>query len=121
MTHPAAELLRAIADGNQMEYQYPDDGWRICNAGVALYKIYVGEEHKIRIARPMVTRQVTYPEPLRELPEAGKTAWCVSPEYKVVQAITTREMMKRFFDHGMAFATEGDAAEAHKALFGSNT
>lgn len=118
MTHPAADLLRAIADGKQMEIRMANGEWWKCMAAQALQTIAENGEEDVRIARTMVTRTVEYPEPLKKLPPIGKPAWCISPEYTVVQEISTETMLRRFIAHGMAFATEADAAEAHKALFG---
>lgn len=101
MTHQAADLLRAIADGKQMENEY-SGRWLKASACEALWFINKGHAERVRIARPMVTRTVTYPEPLRESTSGvvlmDKGQWGFSLCYN--------------------FATEADAAEAHRALFG---
>lgn len=122
MTHPAAELLRAIADGKQMKREF-DVGWRNCTPAEGLFLITSGRADEVSIARPMVTREVTYPEPLRVKPERGSKYWTVTSSYAEAQSITWSDhpVDNRIFYAGMAFATEADAAEAHKALFGGQT
>ena len=63
MTHPAADLLRAIADGKQMEYLTCGE-WTACGGNAAARIIGNGRSKSLRIAREMVTRTVTYPAPL---------------------------------------------------------
>lgn len=122
MTHPAAELLRAIADGKQMELEYDTD-WDKCKGDVALIYIGHGDYDRVRIARPRVTRQVSYPEPLRVKPEKGVKYWYMGPSHTAPTCMPwlDDEWDEPIFAAGMAFATEADAAEAHRALFGVGT
>ena len=120
MTHPAADLLRAIADGKQMEYLTCGE-WTACGGNAAARIIGNGRSKSLRIAREMVTRTVTYPAPLGEKPEVGGTYWTVDPACP--HGITDwewrdDEIDNCIFSAGMAFATSEDAEAAHKALFG---
>ncbi|MES3011965.1 MAG: hypothetical protein V4738_14345 [Pseudomonadota bacterium] len=121
MTHPAAELLRAIADGKQME-MLASDRWQSVSGDVAL-RALLSYPKDVRIARPMVTREVSYPEPLRVKPPMGGSYWTQFMQEASPKLLGWYEdaVDHRIFAAGMAFATEADAAEAHKALFGAQT
>ena len=126
MTHPAAELLRAIADGKNMEATLlPGDkaNWFQVTGDMAAAIIGRGLIQCVRIARPMVTRTVTYPEPLRVKPERGMNYWYMGPcqTAPIRMPWLDDDCDEPIFAAGMAFATEADAAEAHRALFGAQT
>lgn len=123
MTHPAADLLRAIADGKQMErFDNQLKTWGDCSHPMALWLLACDKFGEVRISRPMVTRTVTYPEPLRVKPEKGSDYWTVYCWQEKPLGLSWDDSFvdNRIFNAGMAFATEADAAEAHRALFGGD-
>jgi len=76
--------------------------------------------YRYRIARPMVTRTITYPAPMSQVPKIGTIYWAInifSNEAHVFSWCGDRHdflLLKR----GMAFATEEDAKAAAQAIFG---
>lgn len=74
-----------------------------------------------RLKPTIVTRTLTYPEPLLVAPEAGTSIW-------VLNVVCPRGFSKGtwvgysgdkiYLSRGFIFATESDAAEAARAIFG---
>ena len=80
-----------------------------------------GDEFDFRIGPPNVTRTLTYPEPLRVVPEVGTAVWILNPGClagfsKGIWVGYSGD--KIYFKRGFVFATESDAAEAARVIFG---
>ena len=78
-------------------------------------------ETQYRIKPRLVTRTVTYPEPLRGAPVAGTLVWLMHPQLdKPYRANWDEKYYGRLqtLKNGMVFATEADAQQCYDALFG---
>lgn len=73
---------------------------------------------KYRIARPMVTRTITYPAPMTKAPAYGTKYWCIFPNNKVSEVKWTLDAFDlTVLETGAAFHTEADAKAADAAIF----
>lgn len=78
-THPYAEILRAIADGHQVQWQDPTGRWRDQTVCTTLHEIssesYGPDRYRIK-PRTININGHEVPEPLRAMPKAGtKVFW----------------------------------------------
>lgn len=119
------EHVQSVLDGNPKHIEFKSsDGYRWLSAmfsssGVAA--INWDETTPHRIARPMVTRTITYPAPMTEAPENASLYW--------VFHIFSNDVLRLVWrgdgaDHAalknkMAFKTEEDAKAASQAIFGA--
>jgi len=130
-THPHhavwREHVQSVLDGKIKHVEERDDcedvnGWRPCklfSAGVCATHWHTYNQY--RIARPMVTRTITYPAPMSQAPENGAKYWAAGfgirrELCRLVWANDSLDLCN--LRYGMAFATEEDAKAAVQAIFG---
>ena len=123
--HPQADLLRAIADGKQMqELDFPGinhpGNWCDCDADRALNRISRGVEQYVRIKPETVTiNGIECPAPMTEVPEMGSCYYAPTPtcEAKFTPWGWSNDASdQRLFAEGLCFATAEDAAAAAWAM-----
>ena len=123
--HPAADLLRAIADGKQMQELYfpginHPGNWCDCDADRALNRISRGVEQYVRI-KPytVLINGIECPAPMRVEPEQGSLYYAPTPTREVKftpWGWSNDASDRRFFAEGLCFATAEDAAAAARAM-----
>ena len=117
--HPHADLLRAIADGRQMQIKRPSE-WRDCDASTALAGLASVAPHHIRIKPDTVTiNGIECPAPMRVEPEMGSWYYAPTPTNEAkftLWAWSNDATDQRFFAEGLCFATAADAAAVAKAM-----
>jgi len=119
------EHVQSVLDGNPKTVirKYLDfDGWEeqpMSENGFCGACWFPGGQY--RIARPMVTRTITYPAPLTEAPADGAIYWVINSSSTEVASIPWRgdKYEYLFLKRGIAFATEEDAKAAAHAIFGA--
>lgn len=124
--HPHADLLRAIADGKQMQcYDATNsrDGraWINAVAEFALYELSKGSSGlPIRIKPDtIIVNGVECNAPMRVEPEMGNWYYTPTPTNEAkftLWAWSNDASDKRFFAEGLCFATAEDAAAAARAM-----
>ena len=124
MKHPYAEILLAIADGEEVEWQSRDGEWMTQHANVVFFDIANGSfpPERYRIKPPTVNiNGIEVPEPLRSAPEKGQLYYAPNLCARTLVSILIWQecsfdfqMLKSGFIH----LTE-EAAKAHaKAMLG---
>lgn len=98
--HKDAALLRAIADGKQMQVEGPTIPWRDASPDDALFAVYNGEPCRIK-PKVIIINGVECPKP-----EFGEAA-----HYAVTVTIPLL-----FKDHTAHFSTAVDALSVYQAL-----
>ena len=126
-THPHhavwREHVQSVLNGKTKTVEFQSsDGYRWLSAifsssGVAA--INWDETTPHRIARPMVTRTITYPAPMSDAPKEGTFYWVINVSSPDVTRFTwTGDKHDCFFlKRGMAFKAEEDATAAALAFF----
>lgn len=79
----------------------------------------VNREYKIKPRS--ITRTVTYPEPMRKLPELGSKVWFIicDAARPISYTWTNNNCQAHALSNGMCFATEADAQACYDALYRS--
>lgn len=117
--HPQAHLLRAIADGKQMQIKRPSE-WRNCDASTALAGLASVAPHHIRIKpETVLINGIECPAPMRVEPEQGSLYYAPTPTREVKftpWGWSNDASDQRFFAEGLCFATAEDAAAAARAM-----
>ena len=117
--------LQSVIDGAPRALQHADPEimiWRdFGKAADGTSKSPWREDQLYRLKPLTVTRTLTYPEPLRVAPAEGTVVW-------VLNVLCPRGFSKGtwvgysgdkiYLSRGFIFATESDAAEAARAIFG---
>lgn len=115
--HPHADLLRAIADGRQMQIKRPSE-WRDCDASTALAGLASVAPHHIRIKPDtVIVNGVECPAPMTEAPEGSY--WI-----PIIDSDSASDEFWWRADHsdllwlerGLCFATEADAQAVAEAM-----
>ena len=120
--HPQADLLRAIADGRQMQGRLPEDGcdWFDIYPDQAIGAIASDYSMKVRIKPDTVTiNGIECPAPMTEVPEMGSCYYAPTPtcEAKFTPWGWSNDASdQRLFAEGLCFATAEDAAAAAWAM-----
>lgn len=120
--HPNADLLRAIADGRQMQGRLPEDGcdWFDIYPDQAIGAIASDYSMKVRIKPDTVTiNGIECPAPMTEVPEMGSCYYAPTPtcEAKFTPWGWSNDASdQRLFAEGLCFATAEDAAAAAWAM-----
>lgn len=120
--HPQADLLRAIADGRQMQGRLPEDGcdWFDIYPDQAIGAIASDYSMKVRIKPDTVTiNGIECPAPMRVEPEQGSCYYAPTPtrEVKFTPLGWSNDAFdRRLFADGLCFATADDAAAAARAM-----
>ena len=123
--HPHADLLRAIADGKQMQQDrtYTDSTepkWTDCSSVRALYLISCEESDLVRIKPDTVTiNGIECNAPMRVEPEMGSWYYTPTPTNEAkftLWAWLNDASGQRLFAEGLCFATAEDAAAAARAM-----
>lgn len=115
--HPKADLLRAIADGRQMQIKRPSE-WRDCDASTALAGLASVAPHHIRIKPNTVTiNGIECPAPMTEAPEYGDIYWVpyFDGDLEGVEWCGFTLDVSRL-EAGLCFATEADAKAVAEAM-----
>lgn len=120
--HPQADLLRAIADGRQMQGRLPEDGcdWFDIYPDQAIGAIASDYSMKVRIKPDTVTiNGIECPAPMRVEPEQGSLYYAPTPANEAF-ATSFRwrgDSVDLFLlERGICFATADDAATAARAM-----
>ena len=121
--HPNADLLRAIADGKQMQGRLTADGcdWFDIYPDQAIGAIASDYSMDIRIKPGTVTiNGIECPAPMRKKPSYGSIYYMPAIDLMSRSAIgftwvggSTDEFL---FDRGLCFATEADAKAVAEAM-----
>ena len=111
--HPHAYILRAIADGKQIQYQYCGSEWKDCDPELVLTQLGLDYHSKpsytLRIAPETITvNGVECPKPV-PYPH-DRTNWIVVVEYGTAYTGQRSESVMH------TFATEADAKTVFDAL-----
>lgn len=123
--HPQADLLRAIADGKQMqELDFPGinhpGNWCDCDADRALNRISRGVEQYVRIKpETVLINGIECNAPMRVEPEMGSWYYTPTPTNEAkftLWAWLNDASGQRLFAEGLCFATAEDAAAAARAM-----
>ena len=120
--HPQAHLLRAIADGRQMQGRLPEDGcdWFDIYPDQAIGAIASDYSMKVRIKPDTVLiNGIECPAPMRVEPEQGSLYYAPTPTREVKftpWGWSNDASDRRFFAEGLCFATAEDAAAAARAM-----
>lgn len=120
--HPQADLLRAIADGRQMQGRLPEDGcdWFDIYPDQAIGAIASDYSMKVRIKPDTVTiNGIECPAPMRVEPEQGSWYYTPTPANEAFAASLQwrGDSIDRFWlEMGICFATADDAAAAARAM-----
>ena len=120
--HPQADLLRAIADGKQMQGRVPEDGcdWFDIYPDQAIGAIASDYSMKVRIKpETVLINGIKCPAPMRVEPKMGSRYYAPTPtrEAKFIQWGWSNDASdQRFFAEGLCFATAEDAAAAAWAM-----
>ena len=123
--HPQADLLRAIADGKQMqELDFPGinhpGNWCDCDADRALNRISRGVEQYVRIKPDTVTiNGIECPAPMRAAPALHTRYFKPDPDQEKMYDIcvwTDHDLDHSRFSLGLCFATAENAAAAARAM-----
>lgn len=114
--HEHAELLRAIADGKQMQVQDGHGSWHNCCGTTALRTITEGlfRRTNLRVKPTTITvNGIEVPEPLRDFSTIRDYYWAVSP-FKGACMITYCADLadQHALKSGLCHATK-EAAQAH--------
>ena len=112
--HPAADLLRAIADGEQMQESVYTP-WKNCGAHRAIELIAHGDDNRVRIApRTITVNGIEVPEPMRVEPQLEAEYWVaeVTRERPAKYLWHGGDIGKRWLRRGLLHTTEA-AAQAH--------
>lgn len=116
--HPKADLLRAIADGRQMQIKRPSE-WRDCDASTALAGLASVAPHHIRIKPDTVTiNGIECPAPMVDAPEKRTICWAPTID-RMEQAGwvwhgTVDETL--WLESGLCFVTKADAKAVAEAM-----
>lgn len=114
--HEHAELLRAIADGKQMQVQDHTGTWYNCCGTTALRTITEGlfRRTNLRIKPDTITvNGIEVPEPLRDFPPKIGCYWAVSPYHGTARIDYRADKEDQHaLNAGLCHATE-EAARAH--------
>ena len=123
--HPQADLLRAIADGKQMqELDFPGinhpGNWCDCDADRALNRISRGVEQYVRIKPGTVTiNGIECNQPMQEAPMFNFDYWVpdlADNKFCHLDRWTDRMLDSLRLENGLCFATAEDAAAAVRAM-----
>lgn len=113
--HPSAKLLRAIADGKQMQSRIKfTKNWEDCSANRALHCIICFDAGNIRIKPDTVTiNGVVCPVPMLEVPEHPDLYWTPDLEGDAMSVEWSRfsSLSVQHLSDGLCFDTE-EAAQA---------
>jgi len=122
--HPYAHILRAIADGQAVQWQDTAGQWKYQPTDVTLDEIARAGYHPTRYRiKPRTVRigDIDVPEPLREMPADGTTVWwpdfCVAGDNMVGEADVDgliRAVLPTLLNRGLLHPTR-EAAAAHAA------
>ena len=97
--HPCAHILRAIADGQMVQFKAADHlEWRDCTAEQALFTMVHAEPLLVRFrVKPdtMTINGHSVPEPLREAPAVNSPYW--------MPALADEGCVRRVIWHGDTF------------------
>ena len=112
--HPQAEILRAIADGEEIEAFY-DEGWHDTVPRSAIK--YLGADmYPLRIKPKVINiNGIEVPEPMREEPKDGTPFWIIDIVYSENVRRSEWEasfMQKKWLKAGLCHLTK-EAAELH--------
>ena len=120
--HYCADLLRAIADGKQMQSRVNfTKNWEDCSANRALHRISCFDAENIRIKSDTVTiNGIECHAPMRKKPNYGSIYYMPAIDLMSRSAIgftwvggSTDEFL---FDRGLCFSTEADAKAVAEAM-----
>jgi len=123
--HPQADLLRAIADGKQMqeEKSHGTHGrvdWADCDADQALHLIDIGKAICVRIKPGTVTiNGIECNAPMRVAPALQTMYFKPDPDWEKMYdrcMWAGRALDHSRFSLGLCFATANDAAAAARAM-----
>lgn len=117
-----ADLLRAIADGKQMQGRLPEDGcgWFDIYPDQAIGAIASGYSMKVRIKpETVLINGIECPAPMRVAPALQTTYFKPDPDWGKMYDICTwrdHDLDHSRFSLGLCFATANDAAAAARAM-----
>lgn len=120
--HPQAHLLRAIADGRQMQGRLPEDGcdWFDIYPDQAIGAIASDYSMKVRIKPDTVTiNGIECPAPMRAAPALHTRYFKPDPDQEKMYdrcAWTDHDLDHSRFSLGLCFATAENAAAAARAM-----
>ena len=120
--HPNADMLRAIADGKQMQGRLPEDGcdWFDIYPDQAIGAIASGYSMKVRIKpETVLINGIECPAPMRVAPEQGSLYYAPTPTREVKftpWGWSNDASYRRLFADGLCFATAEGAAAAARAM-----
>lgn len=116
------ELLRALADGKQIERRGDGpDAWVDCDADAALYYIAAGHTPALRVKPEFIRFECTVPRPLDCAPPAGVGAIYFIPDLgreSLVsrQVWTGGEADRRVLERGLVHLISADAHQHANAM-----
>lgn len=120
--HPNANMLRAIADGKQMQGRLTADGcdWFDIYPDQAIGAIASGYSMKVRIKpETVLINGIECNAPMRVEPEMGSWYYTPTPTNEAkftLWAWLNDASGQRLFAEGLCFATAEDAAAAARAM-----
>ena len=122
--HPQADILRAIADGEEMEQKCSDGVWRGIKSDTLLRWIAVDTSFDytpyFRIKRKTINiNGIEVPEPMREEPEFNTDYWVADPVETGGETACIWDNMeadKRWLSLGLCHLTQEAATIHAKAL-----
>lgn len=117
------EHVQSVLDGapKGVEYLYCGTTWVEAAYGSidGISEVSWSPSSNYRIARPMVTRTITYPAPMTVAPAYGTTYWTINTIHGTDEISWADDRIdKTYLRSGMCWATEVGAIEAAKAIFG---
>ena len=124
MEHVNAEILRAIADGEKVQYRdttsVENCNWKDfdVNSIEACWNLLAPGEHQWRIApKTIKIGDIEVPEPCREAPKVGQTCWTVSPFSGALMFAWAGDKGDQYaFDSGFVHLTEEAAQQHYEAI-----
>lgn len=121
--HQYANILRAIADGEEIQWQASNGNWLNKDHGDSLIEIgqmtYVSSRYRVK-QKTITINGFEVPEPLREMPPYGTKvffpSFTISSSGKnsdwIITSIGGNQITERLLQQGLLHLTE-DAAHAH--------
>ena len=122
--HPQADLLRAIADGKQMQEERIDVAgtplkWVNCSSARALYLISCEESNLVRIKPDTVTiNGIECPAPMVDAPEKRTICWAPTIDRMEQAGWTWHGTVDEtlWLESGLCFVTKADAEAVAEAM-----
>jgi hypothetical protein len=121
--HPYAEILRAIADGETVQWQNGAGEWCSQGPDMTLFEIrgraFPLGRYRIK-PRTIRVGEVDVPEPMREAPARGKEYWVIDASHSNFTGAKLRwsndDVDNRLIERGICYDNPTDAETAGRAI-----